>query len=55
MKKANTAPKACNMVLPDAERKYEIDGKTCVVKPVYKEKASDSVLSILVKLIKSER
>ena len=43
-----------NTTLPDNEREYEIDGKTFVIKPVYKEETNESLTNILIKLMKSE-
>jgi len=47
--------KPCNVALSIEPREYEIDGKIFIVKPVYKEKSNESVTSILIKLLKSEK
>ena len=50
----DTNSKTCNMTLSKKPRKYEINGKTFMVKPVFKEKFNESAASILLKLLKSE-
>jgi len=40
--------------LPKNERQYEIDGKTFIVNPVFKEDSNESITSILIKLIKAD-
>ena len=54
MKETCENKKPCNIPLPQNTREYEIDGKICVVRPVFKEKSNESVTSILIKLMKSE-
>jgi hypothetical protein len=49
-----TNKKPCNVALSEEVRKYEIDGRTFIVKPVYKENSNESVISILVKLLNSD-
>jgi len=53
---ANNVKSICkdSMTLSKETRKHEIEGKTFVVKPVFKEESNENVTSILVKLIKSE-
>lgn len=50
----DTNSKTCNLTLSKKPRKYEIDGKTFMVKPVFKEKSNESAASILLKLLEFE-
>ena len=54
VKDTSTKQKPCNVVLSKEPRSYEIDGRTFIIKPVFKEQSNESVISILVKLLKSE-
>ena len=54
LKENRKNPKPYDMALSKETREYEIDGKTFIVKPIFKENSNESVTSILVKLLKSE-
>ena len=49
-----TEKKPSSITLPDNERTYEVDGKTFIVKPVYKEESNENFTTVLIKLITAD-
>ena len=54
MKTIELKTKPGSIELPANDREYEVDGKTFIVKPVFKEDSGESITSILIKLMQLE-